>query len=445
MNAGNPVRPPHLPPPPEAARPRGDTSWRVPYQVALVETAAGRIDAAVAASERAIAKVTDLAARSGTYGPGVIATHRRPHFHLIGLHAARRDWAKVLGVVATLDASALIDSRAAPAELSPSTGPPLVLPAPPRAELGDPSAVVEAWRGRLLVVAVPGGERAWRLVLRDGALEGRDLGDLARLEALAQQLVDHPDDAAAGRALGEALLGGLPVDRPIDLLAVGPLAGAAVASLRLGDRLAIAHLRIARVPGVLPRIARGRGASGSPAARAVVLGDPLGDLPASADEAARLAVRLGAPARVGGAATRAAFAAAKGADLLHVSAHAKLDADGAALVLADGSVTALDIGRLAPAPRRVVLASCAGAAGTDDTGHGSLAHAFLDAGAEHVVATKWTIQDADAARLVTAFYDAGGDRDPVAALAAAQRRLAGTLGVRTWASFEVFAARPAVR
>ncbi|HSK05681.1 MAG TPA: CHAT domain-containing protein, partial [Kofleriaceae bacterium] len=162
-------------------------------------------------------------------------------------------------------------------------------------------------------------------------------------------------------------------------------------------------------------------------------------------EAARLAVRLGARARIGGAATRAALAAAGGADLLHVSAHARLDADGAALVLADGPVTPLDIGRLRPAPRRVVLASCAGAAGTDDTGNGSLAHAFLDAGAEHVVATKWTIQDTDAARLVMAFYDAGGDRDPVSALAAAQRRLAGTLGVRTWASFEVFAARPAVR
>ncbi|HSK03221.1 MAG TPA: tetratricopeptide repeat protein, partial [Kofleriaceae bacterium] len=291
----------------EAARPRGELSWRVPYHAALVETAAGRIDAAVAASERAIAKVTDLAARSGTYGSEVIATHRQPHFHLIGLHAARRDWDKVLGVVATLDAHALIDSRAAPAELAPSVGAPLVLPAPPRAELGDPDAVVDAWRGRLLVIAVPGGDRAWRLVLRDGALDGRDLGDLGRLEALAQQLADHPDDAVAGRALGEALLGGLPADRPIDLLAIGPLAGAAVASLHLGDRLAISRLRIARVPGVLPRIARGGAAAGAPGAagaqRAVVLGDPHGDLPASAEEAARLAVRLGARARIGGAAT----------------------------------------------------------------------------------------------------------------------------------------------
>ncbi|HWU91525.1 MAG TPA: CHAT domain-containing protein, partial [Kofleriaceae bacterium] len=74
-----------------------------------------------------------------------------------------------------------------------------------------------------------------------------------------------------------------------------------------------------------------------------------------------------------------------------------------------------------------------------------LANAFLDAGAEHVVATRWTIEDRDAAPLVAAFYEAGGDRDPVRGLAAAQRRLAGRVPAQTWAAFEVIAGRPAMR
>jgi CHAT domain-containing protein len=206
---------------------------------------------------------------------------------------------------------------------------------------------------------------------------------------------------------------------------------------------------------VLPRIARAAAApdpsstpapaAPAPALRVIVLGDPRGDLPASAAETARLGARLGVEPHIRADATRAIFAAARGADLLHVSAHTKVDGGGTALMLADGPIAPVDIARLAPAPRLVVLASCSGSAGIDDAGSGSLAHAFLDAGAEHVVATKWTIRDADAARLIAAFYEAGGDRDPVQGLAAAQLKLAGALETRTWASFEVFAARPAVR
>jgi hypothetical protein len=292
----------------------------------------------------------------------------------------------------------------------------------------------------------------WRLVLWDGALEGADRGDAARLEGLARGLADRPDDAAAGRSLGEALLGGLPPGPEIGLLVLGPFAAASLASLRLGDEPAAAALPIARVPGVLPRArAAGEAAAGSPGAAgpepapAVVLGDPEGDLPASAGESLRIAGQLRVTARLGRQATRAALEAARGVELLHVSARAGLGAVGSSLRLADGPVSPADVARLAPAPRRVVLASCAGSAGIDDLGDGSLAHAFLDAGSEYVVATKWTVDDDGAARLIAAFYEAGGARDPIRGLAAAQLRLAGQLRAHTWASFEVFAGRPAMR
>jgi CHAT domain-containing protein len=125
----------------------------------------------------------------------------------------------------------------------------------------------------------------------------------------------------------------------------------------------------------------------------IALGDPGGDLPASAAETARLGARFGARPHLGADATRASFAAASGADLLHVSAHARLSFDGAALLLADGPIAPIEIARLVPAPRLVVLASCSGSAGIDD----------------------------------------------------AQLSLAGALQPHTWASFEVVAARPAVR
>lgn len=427
----------------EAAGPPGEWSWWVPYQAALVATKAGDVEGAIAAGRRSIAKVTELATRSGAYGPTVIASLRQPHVHLIGLLAKRQAWREVLNVVTTLDAHALLDSREAPSDVLPSSASPLVPPAPTRRPLGEASAVLDAWRGRRLVIVVPGGDRIWRLVMRDGALDGRDLGEAAPLEKRARALEVSPDDAEVGRILGEAILGGLTPDGPIDLLVMGQLARAPLAALRIGGRRTTADYRLARVPGVLPW----KTAAGVPRApaRAVVIGDPTADLPASAGEATRIAKRLGVEPYLRAAATHKAFETASGAPLLHFSGHTEQDLDGAALLLADRRIRPGDIAKLLPGPRRVVLASCAAKVGRDEVGSGSIANAFLDAGADHVVATRWTIDDHDAAPLVSAFYELGGDRDPVRALAAAQQRLAGRVQVRTWAAFEVIASRPTMR
>jgi hypothetical protein len=426
----------------EAAGLTGERSWAPAYQLALAYTKAGHLEEAIAACRRSIEKVSELAARSGMYGPTVIANLRQPHLHLIGIHARRRQWSEVLDVVTYIDTRSLLDSREAPTDLP---EPPMTARrlGPPRRALGDKDAVMQAWRGRRLVIVVPGGDHVWRLVLRDGVLEGRDLGEAAPLEKLARQLEVDPDDpasAGAGRTLGEAMLGEVPADGTIDLLVVGPLARAPLASLRLGDRRAIDTVRVVRVPGVLPWKSRAGALEDSQ--RMVVLGDPSRDLAASAGEAIRIADRLGATRYLHAAATRAAFATARGAALLHVSAHAARDLDGPALVLADGRATVADIAGLAPGPRRVVLATCASAVGQDEVGSDSLANAFLEAGADLVVATRQTVDDGDAARLVAAFYDAGGAVDPVKGLAAAQSRLAGQLAAQTWSSFEVIANRP---
>ena len=404
----------------------GTRAWWAPYQRAQVAARRGDVDAAIAADRRAIAAVADEAERSGLFGATVIANHRGPHLHLIGLIAARGQWRDVLDVVAAIDGQALLPSYAAAGEVAPSAP-----EAPPRRSVATPvhgsaQLVLDAWRGRRLIIAVPGGDRIWRLEVRDGEVSGRDVGAAVALFDQARTLERDPDDAATGQALGAALLPA-DTDGTVALLAVGPLGRAPLAALRIRAGA------IVRVPGVLPRVARAVG-HGAP----VVLGDPTGDLPAAAGEARALAARLHGVLRLGREATAAALRVDTA--LLHIAGHTVQRLDGAALQLADGPLAADAIAQLAIAPRVVVLASCGAAVGRDDAGNGSLSAAFLDAGAELVVATRWSVDDAEAARLVRAFYDAGGDRDPIAALAAVQRDR--TLSPATRAAFEVAVARP---
>ncbi|HEX4420172.1 MAG TPA: CHAT domain-containing protein [Kofleriaceae bacterium] len=421
----------------EAAPLDGEGAWWVPLQRARV--AARQHDAATAIAEdrRAIAQVTALAARAGWLAPTMIAHRREPHLHLIGLLAHDQRWTDILDVVATLDGQALLDSSEPASDLAPphdGSLPGRARPAPPP---GAAARVLDAWRGRRLVIVVPGGDRVWRLDVHDGEIAGSDAGDAAALAELAHTLERTPGDAGTGRALGAALLGPrLPPGARIALLAIGPLARAPLAALQTADGPAIARYQLVRAPGVLPRTPARRADAAS-----IVIGDPTGDLPAAAAEARQVAAQLHADLLIGGAATRAAFARAAGADVLHIAAHTTLRPEGETLELADGPIAAADIAGLGRAPRLVVLASCSTAAGRDDAGNGSLASAFLDAGAELVVATRWSVGDAEAAQLIRAFYAAGGAGDPVRALAEAQ--LASPLPATTWAAFEVLGARPA--
>lgn len=420
----------------EAAKPHGEWSWQVPFQRARISALQQDVADAIDSDRRAIEQVATLALSSGAFGPTVIANHREPHLHLIGLLAGDQRWDDVLDVVAAMDGQSLLDSNEISADQAPAT---LALPtrkdAGPLAS-GAARPAVEAWRGRHLTIVVPGGTRVWRLDVADGAVAGYDVGDVLALTDLARKLEIDPADVDAGRQLGQAMLPRVPAATHIELLAIGPLARAPLAALRIGDGPAIARNPLVRAPGMLPRASakRTKGA-------AFAIGDPNGDLPEAANEARKLAARLQGTALIGAQATRKAFANTAGAELLHVAAHTTRRRGGATLELADGPVSLDDIAKLTPAPRMVVLASCGASAGRDDAGNGSLTTAFLDAGAEVVVGTRWSINDAEAGQLVESFYAFGGDRDPVRALVEAQ--LASKLTATTWAAFEVFVARPA--
>lgn len=422
----------------EEAGPLGQWLPWVTLQRGLVAHRRGDDALAAACFTRAMDAIDALASGSGAGAPSVIARNREPHLALVGLHAARGDWRAVLDVVARMDASALLASTAAAAELAPSSLDPPQRPAP-HAQRVPVAQILAAWRDRRLVVIVPGGERVWRLELRDHVL--RDVGDRDELARLALRLESDPLDGEAGRALGDALVpGDTPEGARVELLVIGPLARAPLAALRHGDAAALARWSLVRVAGVLPRAAPARAGAG-----AVFIADPQPaagwTLPASRAAADLAAQQLGGAAYTGAQATRARVLEALGhARWLQIATRTGQSADGATLLLHDGALSARELAAR-QAPEVVVLASCDTAVGSDDAGTGSLASAFLDAGAETVIATRWLIEDAEAARVMAAFYAHDATRDPIAALRAVQQA-PGALPVRAWAAFEALVARP---
>jgi CHAT domain-containing protein len=141
---------------------------------------------------------------------------------------------------------------------------------------------------------------------------------------------------------------------------------------------------------------------------AIVVGDPRAArearLDASRQEAERIASLYGAPPLIGADATIARFtSAAANAAMIHYSGHA----ESQALLLAGGSLDAVDIERL-PLNMRplVVLAGCGTFRGDRSHigGMPSIARSFLVAGARAVAGTLWAIDDDTSAPLFFAFH-----------------------------------------
>jgi CHAT domain-containing protein len=181
------------------------------------------------------------------------------------------------------------------------------------------------------------------------------------------------------------------------------------------------------------------------AERAVVVGDPTGDLPRAHGEAKAVARTLAAQgpvvALLGTAATRrAALDAMTGAGTFHYAGHglyAGEDGFESALPLAGGArITIGDVLALAPAPRRVVLSGC-DAARSDAEGLG-LAQAFLAAGSEEVVAPVRPVADTLAEALANALY--GAPQPSLArALRAAQLAVRAADPAADWSAFRALA------
>lgn len=304
----------------------------------------------------------------------------------------------------------------------------------------DATATLEALKNDYVVVYFTGVGRMHALVIERGEVRsgGVDV-PLGELDRLVDELLAAPDDEAAARALGEALLPpAIVAAAPTRFHVVpdGPLLRVPFAALFTGPARLVERHEIAYAPSATA-LALLRTAPPRPRDSAVVLADARRDLANAGTELQVVIDRTRARSFAAGSATTAAFRSAADAGLLHVVGHSGVGLDGGYLVLADGNVTSADVLAWRVRPEVVVLPTCASAATPRREMWGSLAAAFLAAGSRNVVATLYSVEDAVAAEFTAAFYEHGGASDPVGATARAQRTLARRLPPAAWSGFIV--------
>ncbi len=300
----------------------------------------------------------------------------------------------------------------------------------------------------------------WRYTRASGAPGGSGAPALQKLALpLAEarravaQLRARPEEPEAAEALARALLPAEVMSaaargRPLAIIADGVLGGLPFAALRSRGRWLVQERVLEVWPALRAPRPLGEPAALAAPATATVLAATAGrgpgrDLAAARDEVVELARALGAEPRLGDQATIAALRGSSGGQLLHLAAHGGVSPGGAFVRMADGEVTVSDILAWRLAPRVVVLASCASGARPTGSIWGALGGAFLAAGSQAVVATLWSVEDAETARLMGWFYAAGGAARPAQALAAAQRQaIAAGVSPRQWSSFVAMAAPP---
>jgi tetratricopeptide (TPR) repeat protein len=441
------------------ALPPPETYWTWLVAELAAELAETRGDAAGAevAYQRAVAIASEMVRRTPVNAPYVIAALRSSYEGLFALRARAGRWSEALAVVADLDVDDLLRVSAATGGINGGGARPAPGTAPGAQSVVRPVAaptagvdrLLDAWRGRDLVILIAGSRRVigpdsgrlWRLRVEDGRVEGSDVGAAAEAIALARVVAGDPGDRVAANALGELLLPA--VDKsatPLELVLAGELGAVPLAVLRQGGQLVIARRALTRVIAIQPRSASGARHGH------VVLGDARADLADATDEASWVANHLGTDELVHEEATSARLVAAARADVLHIAGHVHRHLREFALHLADRIVGPADVIAFGIGPRLVVLATCISAGARDDGGWTSLAAAFLRAGADHVVATQWSVGDKAAPPVVRRFYELGGVHAPAKALAEAQVELADVAGGSSdWATFTVLASPPTLR
>ncbi|HVS64482.1 MAG TPA: CHAT domain-containing tetratricopeptide repeat protein, partial [Thermoanaerobaculia bacterium] len=284
-----------------------------------------------------------------------------------------------------------------------------------------------------------------------GRVEHWRIAGTAEIEAAIRvafgELLRH-DSEPRLEALGTELLGSWTTEageepRSILVVASGPLHFVPFEALPLGDGRLLADLapssyapsattwiELRRRPVELEApllLALGDAVSGDDIDRLRAVGDlraleTLGALPHSRTEVesvARVFGRSASTVLLGAEATEARFeAAVPGRAVVHLATHGWIDPatpSASGLVLGagegdgdDGILQLREIVRLDLAADLVTLSACESALGELVTGEGmvGLARSFFYAGADSVLATLWSVDDATSARFMTAFYRA---------------------------------------
>ena len=438
-----------------------DWEWELEHRAGLIAEAVGDLGAAEAAYRRAIEIVETMrgSLESDEYKAWLLDKKRGPYEALFRQQARRGDAEAALETAERAKARAFLDAfvrATALAEISSDRTWPTA--AADRLEtlqkslpLVSHSAIVElrpvdrllaVVGSRHLLLYFEAGHEFWLITVAGDRILTRLLpGTVSEVRGLVNRFIAAPGDAGLSAELGRILLPPETLPLPgsrISIVPDGALGRLPFSALRVGERYLVEDHEIDYVPS-LNALAAITGRPRDELSEAVVLGDPLGDLPAAALEAREVAGLLGVPARTGEDATIERLRQASGAGLLHLATHTGLGPRGPWLALADGEVTASWVVEARLRPRLAVIATCASAARRGRGMWGSLGAAFLAAGSEAVLSSLWSVEDQTARSFVERFYREGGTTDAARALARTQRALiADGAPPSRWAPFVLF-------
>jgi CHAT domain-containing protein len=208
-------------------------------------------------------------------------------------------------------------------------------------------------------------------------------------------------------------------------------------------RFLVQRYEIAVTPSASVWLALGDRSTGRVATGVLAFAPRPDALPASRQEVAAIARLAGADVLTGGAATESAFRReAPSRRVLHLATYGVLNKQNPLFSFVelapggdqDGRLEVHEVFGLRLAADLVVLSACqtglaSGALADVPPGDDwvGLTRAFLHAGAKHVVATLWPVDDWATAALMERFYEGyASDAEPARALAAAQRALLAT-------------------
>jgi CHAT domain-containing protein len=182
---------------------------------------------------------------------------------------------------------------------------------------------------------------------------------------------------------------------------------------------------------LLPRLrSRAAALEGLSRRRAMVAGNPTGDLSRAEEEATRVAKRLGTAPMLRSDATRMETVVRLGEfSAIHLAAHASFHRGSpldSGIIFSDGVLSARDaiVGELSV--DLLVLSGCQTGVAHGVTGEelANLAHGFLAAGARSMMVTLWEVDDVSTAQLMDSFYEARQNgQDKAQALATAMERV----------------------
>jgi len=300
----------------------------------------------------------------------------------------------------------------------------------------DQASVLGTMREIDLLALIVADDVVWRLTANHGTPRLVRVTELSKINDRLDAFHTEPTDLELAAELGALLVPDevfRAQDEVLHVLVDGKLWGLPVGALRHGSaplitvRPIVYGLRLPEQRCVRPAVP----------GHATVLGFADHRILYAIAEANQVAELLHTTSTNGLAATRKTLFDASHDAVLHVASHAVIGDDGAALVLADGEVSALEIAARHAAPALAVLSACDTATSDDRELGGAMVSGFLAAGSQHVIATLRPIADRGARDLMTMFYRADGITDPVRALAAAQAELAKTQN-GDWPYYAVF-------